>query len=173
MALIVCDVEVACGVEDFPRGYILSPSAVGWIVRSFGSLLVGYGFSLPSRLRSMPSHMTASCSFVIARLRSLLPGTFCSLWRISSIFLRACLSNLTSASNFSCATAGLNNGPLIFCLFISQRNNIVYQEKLYVYPFVVLLSSFLSLPSSLIALIIFSAVSLSAASTIASMISTT
>ena len=50
--------------------YIFSPSAVGSITSEVGSLLCGYGFGVFCALRSIPSHMIASSTFVMARLRS-------------------------------------------------------------------------------------------------------
>jgi len=50
--------------------HIFRPSAVGSITSDVGSLLCGYGFGVFCALRSMPNHMIASSTLVMARLRS-------------------------------------------------------------------------------------------------------
>ncbi len=66
------------GLREHPSQVVhsFSPSAVGSIFVLLGSFEFGYGFasspgfSSASALRSIPSHITASCSFVIAIERS-------------------------------------------------------------------------------------------------------
>ena len=66
---------MACRVNQNSR-YSFRPSAVGSICVLLGSFDDGYGlasspgFSSASALRSIPSHITASCSLVIAIERS-------------------------------------------------------------------------------------------------------
>ena len=91
--------DATCGTSAAVVLYSFSPSAVGSILSPVeGSLLDGYGFVSFRRFKSMPSHMTASCSFVMARLRSRLGGRFFTSWIFSSNSLRSRLFSMISCN---------------------------------------------------------------------------